>query len=70
MSPLATRRLLSLHRICGLVVGLNMAVFALTGLVLALLADGLGDGLALALLCLPWVLTAVYVSRAPSRERR
>jgi uncharacterized iron-regulated membrane protein len=34
MSPTATRRLLSIHRICGLIVSLNMLIFAVTGAIL------------------------------------
>jgi uncharacterized iron-regulated membrane protein len=34
MSPNLTRRLLSIHRICGLIVSLNMLLFAVTGAIL------------------------------------
>lgn len=34
MSPTVTRRLLSIHRICGLIVSLNMLLFAITGAIL------------------------------------
>lgn len=44
-------------------------ITALAGLVLALITDGFGDGLALALLCTPWLLTAYYVTRAPKNVR-
>lgn len=34
MSPAITRKLLAIHRICGLIVSLNMALFAVTGALL------------------------------------
>ena len=34
MSPTLTRRLLSIHRICGLIFSLNMLVFSITGILL------------------------------------
>lgn len=39
MKPATTRRLLSIHRICGLIVSLNLLVFAVTGIILIFAKD-------------------------------